>query len=290
MTRPATILVPSPWSRPNVVELVPPDTLTWSRERADPPPAEEIRDGEDLAGLLDAFVALGRPDERRGGYARRIRKVRDFSKSWGPWADCSCRGIHGPLGALSQPPSRPPWSPRRRTASQPAVMTLWAAEAVNALRTLLAVRRAGEEPPADAWPHLVTADTLTWQLDEGAVRRELRRLYRHNDPHGILDTWVAAVHAVPSAVPDDFRALVLNVGGVAGAVIVALLAEVYEASDLGARTATCTRCKVTWRVRRSWDDSMLLGDLCSACKSADRQPAARQERPPGRGRKEAGSG
>jgi hypothetical protein len=260
--------LPSEWRRPARVR-VSDDEVVWSRRLGD---AVALSHRRDLVDLLDSFVLLGRPPGLRSPVGARDR-VRDFVDRYGPWGACSLHpgDLHGPLaeGAgslLPMPPRRAGskviWPDKR----EPIDELLQSARLVNALRAVSAlVKVRAVDVQADG--HKATRLMSSLLSDLRVPRAALRSTVEPGRAQAVVDQWLhrwfegAHVMVTP-------RADVLSVGGVAGALAVALLVERRGERDGQIHLGLCSACKTTWDQRREWRSAYLLGDeqLCPTCR------------------------
>jgi hypothetical protein len=155
---------------------------------------------------------------------------------------------------------------------------------VNALRALTVRARLpdGDDQTDDRERAVqqIAKATLALALDDddrrdaADVAREARRLATSaaradRFATDVLDRWLRSSHVTPSATgwAPSSGPIVLRVGGLSGALAVAMLAE--RSATL--RTAICGRCRTTWAVWREWTpDLALAAGLCATCQSKDR--------------------
>jgi hypothetical protein len=269
-------VLPTPWRAPARVELVG-DSLRWGSATREVSVAEY---GAELAKLLDSFVLLGRPDGRRGGEARSFAKASAFSKQWGPWPACGPAWHHVAFSPSMRPPLDLPKGPGYvEGRAEPIRSVIDSARAVNALRTIVGRARAGAIAAEPVWTALYAQDRLA----TGVRRRQAIRDHARGPVHDVIEfaddliaRWWRATHVVPAVgmTSDPTEPLRFAVGGVAGALAVAMYAE----RESRQRTATCNACGTTWCVWKDWDQEMALGsDRCQTCKAADNADRRRKE-------------
>jgi hypothetical protein len=279
MARQTALVLPTPWPRPQDVDLQSGGEIRWHGSG----PVTSVEDPRDLAALLDDFVRIARPDARPDGLTYERTKLVSFYEQFGPWGACTCGRVHGEL-SRDMPHLGPiPEPPRRAIAAPPAnhqsfTAGLWSAARANAIRALVVrgrlpetLERAMDRPLFDrAILPLVSLPGMS----DGSVVSEVRRLVGSAQlsdqfARDVLDRWLLSCHVVASAsgwLPTS-GLISLRVGGLAGAIAVAVLAE----RSARLRTAICGRCATTWTVWREWNDSLAIGaGLCKACQASVR--------------------
>jgi hypothetical protein len=273
-------LLPSSWPRPAAVDLIAGDgvEVSWDGSGG----STEVHDPRALADLLDRFVLAGRPDGRPDGEARRAAKFMALADTFGPWGACVCGKVHAelsrgmdPYGPIPTPPGRRRVLPRPN--HQPIGATVRTSHRINVLRALIATSRLADvteprviEAALERWSATEPARLVPEAAAAGRVARE------------ILDRWLLSCHVVPSSgwLREGSAPIILNVGGLAGALAVAVLAEASSRP----RTGVCERCGTTWTVWREWDASLAGGlGRCRTCQSQERGTRYRATE---RGRKE----
>jgi hypothetical protein len=260
-------LLPSPWAIPTSVR-VDGDRITWSKKRGRLVPT--FGSATELMALADAFVLIGRhtpPRARTRGHDR----AEAFVATWGPWGACDYPDhVHGPLAGRGAPARSFPPPPGHRAGDSISAM-ISSARTLNALRAVTALAKVATDGEAvDATAARLAVPMLDSVLGPLQVEPYIERTAAFEVVDGWIKAWWAAAHVGPPSPPSSPGSYALiSVGGVCGALAVALWLE----RALPVRTALCQDCGITWRPGRDWTEGLLIGEnrRCGLCRNAMRQ-------------------
>ncbi len=270
-------LLPSPWPLPEQVTRNG-GVVAWVVPKANGT-RKRVDGRAGLSRLIDDFVAIGRPTTPK----RQGEAALAFSRRWGPWGQCACGGYHGEIQPQMRPrgamPRHPDWAPETYDAERIDKLVS-SARRLNAWRVLNTKAWADPGSDPEAWAVVRAYEGLASEAEAFAG-------LGHADPRATIaqwvQSWLRACHVAPLVVDSRHT---LEVGGSAGALVVAILDELVAAP----RVAICANlvCLTTWTAVRGWDATLVSGrddqtigtlsqgSLCPRCREADGKKKSRR--------------